>query len=167
MVYPIEVSRGRVVDLSGEPQSELEVMKKRVRPIIRQFKFKRAELNAELRISEAILQCKDYRAHPYHSYAGKKVTRQSFGTARPAGRKDQELLRFYLIGILWSSWCEGQGKQPQVNNKGDDALPFVRFVQQIFLLMGFGKVIDHLERYQSYRKASLAGLSYQQWQAVH
>lgn len=163
MSCPIEVSRGRYVNLSGEPLSPEELLKEKIRNIIFSSKFTHHALDAELRIARAITDCIDYRDNPYHSYQGKKVTRQSFGTSRPKGRKDQELLRFHLISVLWASWLEGAQKNPVVNNKGDPRTPFVEYVQQIFGLIEMGKVEQHLEEYQSYRQATFAGRTYTDW----
>jgi hypothetical protein len=163
MTRPIEVSRGRFVNLSGEPPSSDELLKEKIRRIISFYKFKHHALDAELRIAEAVTNCKEYRNNPYHSYHGKKVTRQSFGTSRPEGRKDQELIRFHLISVLWASWLEGMQEDPVVNNKDDHRTPFVNFVERVFQLMGMGKVEDHLEEYQSYRQATFAGHTYVDW----
>jgi hypothetical protein len=163
MSRPVEVSRGRYVNLSGEPPTPEELLKEKIRKIIFACKFQHHALDVELRIAEAVTNCKEYRDKPYSSYKGKKVTRQSFGTSRPEGRKDQELIRFHLISVLWASWLQGMQEDPVVNNKGNPRTPFVNFVDQVFQLIGIGKVEDHLEDYESYRQATFSGQTYAKW----
>ena len=165
MAGSIEVSKGRFVNLSGEPPSPEELLGQQVRKVIFDSKFKFNALNSELRIVSALLRCQDLRKNPYVSYQGKKVTRRSFGTSRPLGRKDEELLRFHLIGILWVTWYQGTHKFPIVNNKGNNQTPFVRYVSAILQLIDIGKAQDHLEEYQSYRKATFNDQTYASWKA--
>ena len=46
-----------------------------------------------------------------------------------------------------------------INNKGYPATKFVVFAEQIFALLGIGKIEDHLEEFQSFRAQSLAQIN--------
>lgn len=163
MSRPIEVSKGRFVNLSGEPPAPQEILQNDVRALIVKVKLKYAALDIEIGLTQSLISCQEFREQPYHSYKGKKVTRISFGTNRPQGRVDEELMRFHLIGTIWASWFKGMRKQPVVNNKGDKRTPFVDFAAAIMDLIGIGKAEDYLEQYQSYRQATLNGGTYQEW----
>lgn len=89
---------------------------------------------------------------PYHLHQGTRATKKNFGTALPNGQRDETLLRHYLIASLFRIWVLEHGQVPTINNKGYPATPFVRFADQIFGLLNIGKVDDHLEEFQSYRK---------------
>jgi len=163
MSRSIEVSKGRFVNLSGEPPSPQEVLQNDVRKLIVKAKLKYAALSIEIGITQSLISCQEFREHPYHSYRGKKVTRNSFGTDRPYGRVDEERMRFHLIGTIWVAWLKGMRKKPVVNNKGDVRTPFVVFAAAVMGLIEIGKVEDYLEQYQSYRQAILDGRMYQDW----
>ena len=163
MSRPIEVSKGRFVNLSGEPPTPQELLQNDVRKLIVKAKLKYAALSIEIGITQSLISCQEFREHPYHSYRGKKVTRNSFGTDRPYGRVDEERMRFHLIGTIWVAWLKGMRKNPVVNNKGDARTPFVDFAAAVMGLIEIGKVEDYLEQYQSYRQATLDGRTYQDW----
>ena len=162
----VEVSKGRYIDISGDPPTHEQALQEKIRKLLEKARFKRATLRSSIRITQAILNCEEHRAAPYNSYKGKKVTRISFGGVRKEGRNDEELLRFQFISAIWSSWNEGTEIKPTINNKGDEQTPFVQFAVPFFKLAQIGKVLTHLEDYQSYRHAILEkNQPYEKWKA--
>jgi hypothetical protein len=101
-------------------------------------------------------QIEDNLTNPYHLHKGSRPTRDGFGTDLPKGRRDETLLRNLLIAELFRSWQLAFNQAPVINNKGYPATKFVVFAEQIFALLGIGKVEDHLEEFQSFRAQSLA-----------
>jgi hypothetical protein len=126
-----------------------------VQKVIAGAKFQQNSKQAEDILVRAIENARDYRANPHASYKGKKVTRDSFGTDRPKGRKDETLIRAVVMSALFRSWLLGFGASPRINNKGYPASPFVIFAEPILRMAGIGKIEDHLEQYRSYRKKAL------------
>ena len=165
MSHPIEVSPGRYIDLSGAPLPPSLLLRQNIRTIILASKFSHKVPVYQARIALAIEECEQFRAQPSHRYPGQRSTKNPFDRKKPKGRKSEELLRLYLMGVLWETWLRGTHKQPVVNNKGNARTPFVKFVASIFELSAMGKVEDHLEEYQSYRRATFEGMSYQTWLA--
>jgi hypothetical protein len=123
----------------------------------------------EERLINAIAQAIDYKTHPYKSYNFKKLTKVSFGTSRTRGPRQKELVRFYLMHALFSIWRKYFQIEPTISRKivtGDEHTqrsPFVSFAHDILLIAGIRKVEDNLTRYRSYEKATLKGLSYEEW----
>ena len=165
MSRAIQVSKGRFVNLSGDPPTPQEILQNDVRVVIVKARLKYAALNIEIGITQSLISCQEFRDSPYHSYRGKKVTRISFGTTRPQGRVDEELMRLYLMGTIWAAWFKGTHNTPIVNNKGNLRTPFVDFAAAVMGLIGIGKVEEYLEQYQSYRQAIFDGRTYQDWKA--
>ena len=66
------------------------------------------------------------------------------------------MLRNLLIAELFRSWQLAFNQTPVINNKDYPATKFVVFAEQIFYLLGIGKIEDHLEEFQSFRAKSLA-----------
>jgi hypothetical protein len=147
----VMVSPGRMVNLSGAPLTLEQKMRKSIDQAMRAAKFTQHNLRCENLILEALMQARQYRSRPHHSYQGKKVTRLSFGTSRPNNR-NQELIRIYLLGMLWYCWVLGTNKKPKVNNRHNPDTPFVVFVKTLGAWFGLGNIVKNLERYQSYRK---------------
>ena len=131
------------------------ILRQSVQAAIKSAKFQQNSQKAEDILVRAIEDTLDYRANPHASYKGKKVTRISFGTERPAGRKDETLIRAIVISALFRAWLLGLGKSPRINNKGYRPSSFVVFAESILRIAGIGKVVDHLEQYRSYRKQAL------------
>jgi hypothetical protein len=165
MSHPIQVSPGRYVNLSGAPLPPNVLLRQKIRMILFAYKFTHNVSNFQERIAQAIEECEQFRAQPYHRYPGYQTARNRFGPKKPKGRKSEELLRLYLTGVLWETWFRGTHDQPVVNNKGYAHKPFVKFVTSIFALSRMGKVQQHLEDYQSYRQATFEGKSYATWVA--
>ena len=165
MSHPIEVSPGHYIDLSGAPLPPSFLLRQKIRTIILACKFTHKVPVYQARIAQAIEECEQFRAQPSHRYLGQRYAKNPFGRQKAKGRKSEELLRLYLMGVLWETWLRGAQQQPVVNNKGNVRKPFVKFVASIFELSAMGKVEDHLEDYQSYRQATLEGKSYQTWLA--
>ena len=170
-IYPISlgspvsgvmVSPGRCVNLSNSPPTLEQRMLQHLDQAIRKAQFTHHALLCENLLLEALLHAHHYRKHPHHSYHGKKVTRASFGTARPHDR-DQEQIRMYLLGIIWYAWMRGTQTKPVINNRRDPDTPFVIFAKEVGWWFGLGNVVKNLERYQSYRKATFASKSFSQW----
>jgi hypothetical protein len=101
-------------------------------------------------------QIEDNLKHPYHLHKGSRPTRDGFGTDLPKGQRDETMLRNLLIAELFRSWQLAFNQAPVINNKGYPATKFVVFAEQIFDLLGIGKIEDHLEEFQSFRAQSLA-----------
>ena len=80
----------------------------------------------------------------------------SYGTERPNDR-NQEGIRFYLLGMLWYAWFIGTSEKPVTNNRKNPDSPFVTFVKSIAPWFGLGNVIKNLEGFQSFRKLTLNG----------
>ena len=93
---------------------------------------------------------------PYFLHKGSRPTRDGFGTDLPKGQRDETMLRNLLISELFRSWQYAFNETPVINNKGYPATKFVVFAEQIFALLGIGKIEDHLEEFQSFRVKSLA-----------
>ena len=103
----------------------------------------------------AIRQIDNNLQDPYHLHKGTRPTRNGFGTDLPKGQRDETMLRNLLISALFRGWELGHGVVPVINNKGYPATPFVIFAERIFVIVGVGKVEDHLEEFQSFRAQSL------------
>lgn len=113
-----------------------------------------AKIQANL---EAVFkQIEDNLKHPYHLHKGSRPTRDGFGTDLPKGQRDETMLRNLLVAELFRSWQYAFNETPVINNKGYPATKFVVFAEQIFALLGIGKIEDHLEEFQSFRAQSLA-----------
>jgi hypothetical protein len=158
----VMVSPSRYVNLSSTPPTLEQRMRNDLDRAMRKAKFTHHTLLCENLLLEALFNARQYRSQPHHSYHGKKVTRISFGTLRPRDR-DQEQIRLYLMGVIWRVWMLGTLHKPVVNNRRDADTPFVLFVKEVTAWYGLGNVIKNLERYQSYRRASLAGDSFSKW----
>lgn len=89
---------------------------------------------------------------PYELHGGTRATRDNFGAPLPKGQRDETLLRHHLIAALYRIWELGHGEVPVINNKDNPVRPFVVFVEEIFYLLKVGKVDQHLEAFQTYRK---------------
>ena len=107
-------------------------------------------------LSAAFQQIEDNLKNPYHLHKGSRPTRDGFGTDLPKGQRDETMLRNLLIAELFRSWYLAFDEVPAINNKGYPATKFVVFVEQIFYLLGIGKIEDHLEEFQSFRAKGLA-----------
>ena len=160
----VMVSPGRMVNLSNTPPTLECRMRQYLDHAMRKAKFTHHVPLCENLLLEALMNARQYRAQPHHSYRGKKVTRLSFGAARPKDR-DQEQIRMHLLGMIWYAWSRGTQQKPIINNRRVPDTPFVIFVKAVWLWYGFGNVIKYLERYQSYRKATFAGKTFSQWRA--
>jgi hypothetical protein len=101
-------------------------------------------------------QIEDNITNPYHLHKGSRPTRDGFGTDLPKGQRDETMLRNLLIAELFRSWQLAFNQTPVINNKGYPATKFVVFAEQIFALLGIGKIEDHLEEFQSFWAQSLA-----------
>jgi hypothetical protein len=109
------------------------------------------------KILEAVFQQIEHNLkHPYHLHKGSRPTRDGFGTDLPKGQRDETMLRNLLISELFRSWQLAFHQTPVINNKDYPATKFVVFAEQIFALLGIGKIEDHLEEFQSFRAKSLA-----------
>ena len=104
----------------------------------------------------AFEQIEDNLKKPYYLHQGSRPTRDGFGTDLPKGQRDETMLRNLLIAELFRSWQLAFNEVPAINNKDYPATKFVVFAEQIFYLLGIGKIEDHLEEFQSFRAKSLA-----------
>ena len=107
-------------------------------------------------LSAAFQQIEDNLKNPYHLHKGSRPTRDGFGTDLPKGQRDETMLRNLLIAELFRSWYLAFNKVPSINNKDGQVTRFVVFAEEIFYLLGVGKMIDHLEEFQSFRAKSIA-----------
>ena len=104
----------------------------------------------------AFQQIEENLKHPYFLHKGSRATRDGFGTDLPKGQRDETMLRNLLIAELFRSWQFAFDEVPSINNERYPATKFVVFAEQIFSLLGIGKIEDHLEEFQSFRTKSLA-----------
>ena len=107
-------------------------------------------------MSAAFQQIEENLKHPYFLHKGSRPTRDGFGADLPKGQRDETMLRNLLIAELFRSWYLAFNEVPSINNKDDQVTRFVVFAEEIFYLLGIGKIIDHLEEFQSFRAKSLA-----------
>lgn len=94
-------------------------------------------------------------ANPYELHGKTVVSKDNFGAPVPKGQRDETLLRHHLIAELYRIWELGHDEEPVINNANNPVRPFVIFVEQIFYLLGIGKIDQHLESFQTYRKKQL------------
>ena len=164
--HGVMVAPGRYINLTPRSGSLSQRIMQSIQSAMLLARFPSGSLGDQRLLLGAILKAKDYRAHPHHSYQGKKVTRLSFGTGR-SNKRDQEQIRQYLMGMMWYVWTKGTGTCPTVNARGNPDTPFVIFVKSLAPWFRMGNVIKNLERYQSYRKATMAGYDYRMWKRSH
>jgi len=107
-------------------------------------------------LSAAFRQIEENIKNPYFLHKGSRPTRNGFGTDLPKGQRDEMMLRNFLIAELFRSWYLAFNEVPSINNKNGQVTRFVVFSEEIFYLLGIGKIIDHLEEFQSFRAKSLA-----------
>jgi len=105
-VSGVMVSPGRCVNLSNAPPTLECRIRQHLDRAMRQAKFTHYASLCENVLFETLMNARQYRAQPHHSYQGKKVTRLSFGTARSNDR-DQEQIRMHLLGMIWYVWSRG------------------------------------------------------------
>jgi hypothetical protein len=101
-------------------------------------------------LSAAFQQIEDNLKNPYYLYKGSRPKRDGFGADLPKGQRDETMLRNLLIAELFRSWQYAFNETPVINNKDYPATKFVVFAEQIFALLGIGKIEDHLEEFQSF-----------------
>jgi hypothetical protein len=106
-------------------------------------------------LSAVFQQIEDNLKNPYYLHKGSRPTRDGFGTDLPKGQRDETMLRNFLIAELFRSWYLAFNEVPSINNKDGQVTRFVVFAEKIFYLLGIGKIIDHLEEFQSFRAKSL------------
>jgi hypothetical protein len=119
-------------------------------------RFPQNTAKIETILSAAFQQIEENLKHPYFLHKGSRPTRDGFGTDLPKGQRDETMLRNLLIAELFRSWHLAFEEVPAINNKDYPATKFVAFAEQIFYLLGIGKIEDHLEEFQSFRAKSLA-----------
>ena len=135
------------------PSSETYVQ---LNKVVTGAKFPQNTAKIEAILSAAFEQIEDNLKKPYYLHKGSRPTRDGFGTDLPKGQRDETMLRNLLIAELFRSWYLAFDEVPAINNKGYPATKFVVFAEQIFYLLGIGKIEDHLEEFQSFRAKSLA-----------
>ncbi|MDH6504826.1 MULTISPECIES: hypothetical protein [Polynucleobacter] len=119
-------------------------------------RFPQNTAKIETILSAAFQQIEENLKRPYFLHKGSRPTRDGFGTDLPKGQRDETMLRNLLIAELFRSWHLAFEEVPAINNKDYPATKFVAFAEQIFYLLGIGKIEDHLEEFQSFRAKSLA-----------
>ena len=115
-----------------------------------------AKIQANLRA--VFQQIEENLKNPYVLHKGSRPTRNNFGTDLPKGQRDETMLRNLLIAELFRSWQLAFDKVPEISNKDYQLTKFVVFTEKVFYLLGIGKIIDHLEEFQSFRAKSLANI---------
>ena len=121
-------------------------------------RFPQNTTKIEAILSAAFQQIEENLNNSYHLHKGSRPTRDSFGTDLPKGQRDETMLRNLLIAELFRSWQLAFDQETDINNKGYPATKFVVFAEEVFYLLGIGKIIDHLEEFQSFRAKSLANI---------
>jgi len=129
---------------------------KQLSKVVTGARFPKNTAKIEAILSAAFQQIEENLKHPYFLHKGSRPTRDGFGTDLPKGQRDEAMLRNLLIAELFRSWQLAFNQTPVINNKGYPATKFVVFAEQIFALLGIGKIEDHLEEFQSFRVKSLA-----------
>ena len=124
--------------------------------VVTDARFPQNTAKIEAILSAAFQQIEDNLKNPYFLHKGSRPTRDGFGTDLPKGQRDETMLRNLLIAELFRSWHLAFEEVPAINNKDYPATKFVAFAEQIFYLLGIGKIEDHLEEFQSFRAKSLA-----------
>jgi hypothetical protein len=119
-------------------------------------RFPQNTAKIEAILSAAFQQIEENLKHPYFLHKGSRPTRDGFGTDLPKGQRDETMLRNLLIAELFRSWYSAFNEVPSINNKDGEVTRFVVFAEEIFDLLGIGKIINHLEEFQSFRAKSLA-----------
>lgn len=123
----------------------------------------------EQRLSTAISNAMEYIKNPCKPYPYKKLTKITFGTTRPKGAHQRELIRLHVIHALFWVWRNAFGVEPSISRKitaKDSATmrsPFVIFAAEILAMVKIGKPEDHLSLYRSYEDAVDRGLTYDGW----
>ena len=121
-------------------------------------RFPQHTAKIQANLEAAFKQIEDNLTNPYFLHKGTRPTRNGFGTDLPKGQRDETLLRNLLIAELFRSWQLAFNEVPAINNKDYPATKFVVFAEDIFGLLGIGKIEDHLEEFQSFRSKSFAQL---------
>jgi len=121
-------------------------------------RFPQHTAKIQANLEAAFKQIEENLNNPYHLHNVKRRTRDAFGTDLPKGQRDETMLRNLLVAELFRSWQLAFNQTPVINNKGYPATKFVVFAEQIFALLGIGKIEDHLEEFQSFRAQSFAPL---------
>ena len=127
-----------------------------LRQVVARARFPQHTAKIHANLEAAFKQIEDNLKKPYYLHQGSRPTRDGFGTDLPKGQRDETMLRKLLIAELFRSWQYAFNETPVINNKGYPATKFVVFAEQIFYLLGIGKIEDHLEEFQSFRAKSLA-----------
>ena len=134
MKHPVLKSPAQVL-LEGQIETEL---------LAAGFTQKNDRIQAML--VAAILLVRQYLANP--AIDASQVDKAG---KRKSGAKSKEALRTYLYSILFAVWYMEFKVKPKINNKKNEATPFVKFAAPILKREKFGKFIDHAEKYQSFR----------------
>jgi hypothetical protein len=121
-------------------------------------RFPKNTAKIEANLTAVFQQIEENLKNPYFLHKGPPPKRNRFGTNLPKGQRDETMLRNLLIAELFRAWELGLNQVPVINNKGYPATKFVVFADQIFSLLGIGKIEDHLEEFQSFRAKSLANI---------
>ena len=133
------------------PQTYLQLVS-----IVAGTRFPQHTAKIQANLEAVFKQIEDNLTNPYYLHKGSRPTRDGFGTDLPKGQREETMLRNLLIAELFRSWQLAFNQTPVINNKGYPATKFVVFAEQIFALLGIGKIEDHLEEFQSFRAQSLA-----------
>jgi hypothetical protein len=123
--------------------------------VVLDLRFPQNTQKIQIILEAAFKQIADNLENPYHLHKGARPTKDSFGAPLPNGQRDETMLRNYLIAELFRSWILAHEEVPVINNKRYPATRFVIFAEQIFHILGIGKIEDHLEEFQSFRAKSL------------
>ena len=127
-----------------------------LRQVIVGARFPQHTAKIQANLEAVFKQIEDNLKHPYFLHKGSRPTRDGFGTDLPKGQRNETMLRNLLISELFCSWQLAFNQTPVINNKDYPATKFVVFAEQVFYLLGIGKIEDHLEEFQSFRAKSLA-----------
>jgi len=122
--------------------------------VISSARFPQGTAKIQIHLKAVFQQIEENLKNPYVLHKSGRATRNSFGTDLPKGQRDETMLRHLLIAQLFRSWQLAFNELPSINNKGYPATRFVVFAEQIFYLLGIGKIEDHLEEFQSFRVQS-------------
>jgi hypothetical protein len=145
---------------------------KKIQDVLDSTNVRKHRTRIERLILIALSNALEYQKQPHKTYNGKKLTKANFGTARPKGAHQKELIRFHLICTLFWAWRTEFKLEPTINRKitkkTRDTIrsPFVVFAGEMLQIAGIGKPEEHLASYRSYEKAFRRGRTYEQWKEM-
>ena len=130
--------------------NEKAVIKIRIQTVFKNCHFTRNTPRATKILVRAILIARDYRKRPYYHYLKKPKNRRKMSLGKPTGRKDEELLRFYIFSQAKYAWDILTSKKATMPARNERPTVFLQFLEGIFRPEGFARFSDNWQKYKSY-----------------